>query len=366
MLCAAFALAVFSMFFVPPDIEYIAYIDFRTPAILFSLMTAMAGLRKTGFFQWIAQSFLCRVKKTWQLVCILVLLCFFASMAVTNDVALITFVPFTFIVLDLIGADAKNRLTVPVVVLQTISANLGSMLTPIGNPQNLYLYSKAGLPLSFFLLRMLPYSPVSLLLLLICSTLCAKVYPASVQVVFAEKARFPQKAGPFAVYTTLFILDLLTVAKVIPCWLTFFLTILLLAVTDRSIFAQVDYSVLLTFVGFFIFVGNLRRLPLFYGLLREIVSGNELLTGVAASQVISNVPAALLLSEFTDNIPPLIVGVNIGGLCTLIASMASLIFYKLVIWENGGIKGRYFWSYIAANLCFLVTLLLCAFLVGHI
>jgi len=360
VLCVAFVLAVCSMFFVPPDGEYIAYIDFRTLAILFCLMATMSGLRKTGLFQWVAQSLLCRVKKARQLVWILVLLCFFSSMAVTNDVALITFVPFTFIVLDLVGAEAKNRLIVPIVVLQTISANLGSMLTPIGNPQNLYLYGRAGLSLGSFLLLMLPYSLVSLLLLLICSALCARAYPASLRVAFDEKAQFPREAAPLAVYTLLFVLDLLTVARAIPCWLTLLLTILLLTVTDRLIFAQVDYSLLLTFVGFFIFVGNIGRLPLFYGLLQQLVTGSELLTGVAASQVISNVPAALLLSGFTDNLPPLIVGVNIGGLGTLIASMASLISYKLVVREDGGIKGRYLRSFTGANLCFLAVLLLCA------
>ncbi len=140
VLCAAFALAAVSMLFVHPDGEYIGYVDFRTLAILFCLMGVMAGLQKSGVFQAVAQALLGRVSKAWQLVLILVLLCFFSSMLVTNDVALITFVPFTFVVLGMIGPQAKQQLVVPVVVLQTIAANLGSMLTPIGNPQNLYLY----------------------------------------------------------------------------------------------------------------------------------------------------------------------------------------------------------------------------------
>ena len=140
VLCAALALAAMSMFFVHPDAGYASYIDFRTLSILFCLMGVMSGLQRTGVFQWVAQALLSRVKKARQLAWILVLLCFFSSMAVTNDVALITFVPFTFIVLDLAGAEARKRLLVPVVVLQTVAANLGSMLTPIGNPQNLYLY----------------------------------------------------------------------------------------------------------------------------------------------------------------------------------------------------------------------------------
>ena len=163
VLCIAFILAICSMFFVPPSMEYITYVDFRTLAILFCLMITMAELRRTGIFQWVAQSFLGKVRKSWQLIWLLILLCFFSSMAVTNDVALITFVPFTFIVLDLMGAEAKKKLLVPVVVLQTIAANLGSMLTPVGNPQNLYLYGRAGLSLGDFILMMLPYALLSLL-----------------------------------------------------------------------------------------------------------------------------------------------------------------------------------------------------------
>lgn len=151
VLCAAFVLAAVSMLFVPPDKEYLGYIDFRTLAILFCLMGVMAGLQKSGVFQYVAQALLCRVSKAWQLVLILVLLCFFSSMLVTNDVALITFVPFTLIVLNMIGPETKRQLVIPVVVLQTIAANLGSMLTPIGNPQNLYLYGKSGLSLGAFL-----------------------------------------------------------------------------------------------------------------------------------------------------------------------------------------------------------------------
>lgn len=151
VLCAAILLAVISVFLVPPDAAYIGYVDVRTLAILFCLMRVMAGLQKTGVFRWIAQALLTKVKKAWQLVLVLVLLCFFSSMLVTNDVALITFVPFTFAVLGMAGTAARDRLIVPAVVLQTIAANLGSMLTPIGNPQNLYLYGRVGISLGSFI-----------------------------------------------------------------------------------------------------------------------------------------------------------------------------------------------------------------------
>lgn len=361
VLCAALALAVLSMFFVRPDREYLAYIDFRTLAILFCLMSVMSGLQKTGVFQWIAQGLLSKVKKARQLVWLLVLLCFFSSMAVTNDVALITFVPFTFIVLRLIGAEARDRLLVPVVVLQTVAANLGSMLTPIGNPQNLYLYGKAGLSLGSFLLLMLPYTLVSFLLIMAWSAAQTGKDNAPIAVSFAQKVRLSDKKRQLAAYFLLFILDLLTVARVIPCGLTLLITGIVLLLVDRSVFARVDYSLLLTFVGFFVFIGNMGRLPAFREFLQRIVSGNELLVGAAASQVISNVPAALLLSGFTGDLSPLIVGVNIGGLGTLIASMASLISYKLVVREEEALKGAYFRCFTWTNLGFLLILLLSAF-----
>lgn len=361
VLCAALALAVLSMFFVRPDREYISYIDFRTLATLFCLMGVMSGLQKTGVFQWVAQALLGKVKTARQLAWILVLLCFFSSMAVTNDVALITFVPFTFIVLDLAGAEARKQLLVPVVTLQTVAANLGSMLTPIGNPQNLYLYGKAGLSLSSFVLLMLPYTLVSFLLVMLWSAVQTRKYDAPIAVSFSEHVRLADKKIQLAVYLLLFAADLLTVARVIPYGLALLITAVGILLADRSIFARLDYSLLLTFVGFFVFIGNMGRLPVFHDFLQRIVSGSELLTGAAASQVISNVPAALLLSGFTDDLAPLIIGVNIGGLGTLIASMASLISYKLVVREEGAVKGAYFRCFTWTNLAFLAVLMLFAF-----
>lgn len=360
VLCAALALAAVSTFLVPPDPKYLSYIDFRTLAVLFCLMGTMSGLQKTGVFQWAAQSLLGRVRKTGQLVRLLVLLCFFSSMAVTNDVALITFVPFAFTVLNLAGSEARDRLLIPVVVLQTAAANLGSMLTPVGNPQNLYLYGRAGMPLGSFILLMLPYTFASLLLILLWSTIQSRACNVPIEVSFDRCVRLSGKGARLAAYLALFVLDLLTVARVIPCGLTLAVTVIGLLFIDRSVFARVDYSLLLTFVGFFVFIGNMGRLPVFHNFLQGVVSGNEVLAGAAASQVISNVPAALLLSGFTDDLASLTVGVNIGGLGTLIASMASLISYKLVAREAGGQKGAYFRCFTLTNICFLAILLLLA------
>lgn len=224
VLCAAFLLAVCSMFLVHPDAGYLSYIDVRTLAILFCLMAVMAGLQKTCVFQWIAQALLGRVKGARQLVLILVLLCFFSSMLVTNDVALITFVPFTFTVLGLAGEAVKERLIIPVVVLQTIAANLGSMLTPIGNPQNLYLYGKAGLSLGTFLRLMLPYAAAALVLTVLWSLVQSRTCRAPIEVSFAEKVDLSGRTGQLAAYLVLFGLALLTVARVVPYGVTLAVT----------------------------------------------------------------------------------------------------------------------------------------------
>ena len=364
VLCAASGLAIVSALLVHPDREYIGYVDFRTLAILFCLMSVMAGLQKSGVFQSVAQALLSRVSQVWQLVLILVLLCFFSSMLVTNDVALITFVPFTLVVLNMLGPEAKRQLAVPVVVLQTVAANLGSMLTPIGNPQNLYLYGKTGLSLKAFILLMLPYASAALLAILVWCLLQSRAYRGAIQISFPERAELFGGGGRLAVYGVLLGLDLLTVARVIPCGVSLGVTVAALLLVDRDIFLRVDYSLLLTFVGFFVFIGNVGRLPVFSQMLQRVVSGNEILAGVAASQIISNVPAALLLSGFTENLLALVIGVNLGGLGTLIASMASLISYKLIVREDGGMKGAYFRYFTAANVSFLIILLAFALFLG--
>ncbi len=362
VLCIALVLAVLSSFVILPDKEYIDYIDFRTLAILFCLMSVMAGLQKLGIFRMIAEGMLCKVGSCGQIIAILVLLCFFFSMLITNDVALITFVPFTFIVLRLLGEEQVRRLTIPVVVLQTIAANLGSMLTPIGNPQNLYLYGKAGLSVGAFLQLMLPYTLISFVLLLICIFILGKKQKnAALEVRFAERTSILGKEKGLAVYLILFVLCLLSVAHVVSVWITLAVVLVVLLMMDRQVLTKVDYSLLLTFVGFFVFIGNMGRIPAFREFLQGIIMGNEVVTAVVSSQVISNVPAALLLSGFTADYQSLIIGTNLGGLGTLIASMASLISYKYVAHESADIgnhtKGKYLLWFSVTNICFLAVLM---------
>lgn len=364
VLTVAIVLAVISAVPVVPDKTYAGYIDFRTLSILFCLMAVMAGLQKLGVFRKVAGMLLRHTHNTVQLVEVLVLLCFFFSMVITNDVSLITFVPFTFIVLRLSGEDAMKKLAVPVIILQTIAANLGSMLTPIGNPQNLYLYGKAQMSAGAFILLMLPYSLVSLLLLVLCAAVTAKRSKISVQGVTTvslgdnvESETAERKGYLLPMYLLLFLLCLFTVARVIPHPVTLVIVAAAVLILDRSTITKVDYSLLLTFVGFFVFIGNMGRMPAFRDFLQGIIGGREVVTSVIASQVISNVPAALLLSGFTEDVQALIVGTNLGGLGTLIASMASLISYKQVAGEIPEEKKRYFGWFTVVNIAFLAILL---------
>lgn len=368
VLCASLILAAASMFIVPPDINYGGYIDFRTLAILFCLMSVMAGLQKVGVFGRIAKKILGHVKSGRGLILTLVLLCFFSGMFITNDVALITFVPFTFIILGMLGDEQKDRLALPIVVMQTIAANLGSMLTPVGNPQNLYLYGRAGLSIPEFLLLMLPYTLLALVLLVVWSLIQGRTCPQmSGSDGSAVQDNIPQGKGTacrIAVYLALFLLCLLAVAHILPWQAVFFAVIITAFVSDRQVFAKVDYSLLLTFTGFFVFVGNVGRIPVFRDFLQDMIAGREVYTSIMVSQIISNVPAALLLSGFTEDYEGLIVGTNLGGLGTLIASMASLISYKYVAKEIKGCKRKYIVLFTMGNIFFLAALVLMNVLLG--
>ncbi len=368
VLCVSLILAVASMFIVPPDKVYWGYIDFRTLAILFCLMSVMAGLQKIGVFVWVAQKLLGYVRSGCSLILVLVLLCFFSGMFITNDVALITFVPFTFTVLNMLGGSRKDRLILPVVVMQTIAANLGSMLTPVGNPQNLYLYGKAGLSIREFLVLMLPYTLLSLVLLVGWSLIQGKAWPQSLELgEVSAQQDFPHGKGaayPLAVYLVLFFLCLFAVVRILPWQAVLFAVIIMVFVTDRQVFTKVDYSLLFTFIGFFVFVGNVGRIPALRDFLQNMIADREIYTAIIVSQVISNVPAALLLSGFTEDFAGLIIGTNLGGLGTLIASMASLISYKYVAKETNGCKGKYIALFTFGNILFLAALVLMNVLAG--
>lgn len=340
-------LAVVSMFFVPPSLNYISYIDLKTISLLFCLMAVMAGLREIGVFSALANALLQRTKSFRTVSLILIMLCFFTSMLITNDVALITFVPFA---IEVIRKSEKNEFAIPVIVLQTIAANLGSMLTPVGNPQNLYLYSLSGMSLGEFILLVLPYTVIAFILLIIAN-FTVKSLPVEYK---SEKISFSAKSTAF--YLMLFLVCMLTVANILEYWITFLIVTVAIVIINRNLLLKVDYSLLLTFIFFFIFIGNVSNVDAFRNAVSSLLGGREILVSIASSQVISNVPAAVLLSGFTHDIKDLIIGTNIGGLGTLIASMASLISYKIFVAEIPEQKKKYFLQFTLWNVIFLIIL----------
>lgn len=350
VLAAASVLAAVSCFLVPPDRAYLGYIDSRTLELLFCLMAVMAGFQDLGVFRLLGAGLLARVKSERGVAACLVFLCFACSMIITNDVALVTFVPFGLLVLGMAGMKKQVCITV---TLMTIAANLGSMLTPIGNPQNLYLYALADMGTGEFIFLMLPYAAAAALLL--AGGILA-VFGKGRAECAVSRPQAPDRRR-LALYLTLFLLCLLTVAGFLKEEILLAAVLLAIAADRKELLARVDYGLLLTFAAFFIFIGNMGRLPEFREFLEGILEGNERLAAVAASQVISNVPAALLLSGFTDRWAELIVGTNLGGLGTLIASMASLISYKQIAVEFPEKKGIYLSIFTAWNLGFLAVLL---------
>lgn len=377
--CIAFLLAVISIFFVSPSKNYISYIDFRVLALLFCLMAVVRGFSSIGVFTRLGTMLLTHVHSLRMLSALFIFLCFFFSMLITNDVALITFVPFTILVLSM--AEQKKFL-IPVIVLETIAANLGRMLTPLGNPQNLYLYTISGLSIGAFVRIMLPYSFVSAILLLIfilflpkdtVSTATAANTANSTNTVTASNTSnviceaVKARKNPqilFTAYLILFLLCLLTVLHILPYQIMFLLVLTGFLLLDYRVLKDVDYFLLLTFLCFFIFIGNMKQISLVHELISKLLVHHEVLMGIGASQIISNVPAAILLSGFTDDYSALLIGVNLGGLGTLIASLASLISFKFYTNSNGNDTRRFLGIFTLYNVIFLgvlfvLSLILC-------
>lgn len=349
-------IAIISVFIVPPSSAYIGYIDFRTLSLLLCLMTVMAGLSGLGVFSLLAAALLKRIGTVRSVALTLVLLCFLSSMLFTNDVALITFVPFAIETLGLAGRKKDIILTV---AMQTVAANLGSMLTPVGNPQNLYLFGISGMSVGGFIMTMLPYTLISLAMILAVIPFFQKEKCKA-----QGSAKDRPDAVKTAVYLALFAVSLLTVARILDYRITLAIVVATVLLTDRRAFLRVDYSLLFTFIFFFVFIGNIGRIPAFSDWMRGIISGREIHVSILASQCMSNVPAAVLLSGFTENTRGLIIGTNLGGLGTLIASMASIISFKYIAVYDNKIKGRYFALFTLINISMLAVLWLAAVFIG--
>ena len=439
----ATVLAIISCFFVTPGREYLSYINWRTLILLFCLMAVVAGFAKAGVFRYISRKLSQRMKDTRRLSVGFMLLCFLLSMFVTNDVALVTVVPLTL--LTMMGCSEKAK--IQTLVQETIAANLGSMLTPFGNPQNLYLTSYYGIGMGEFLRLMLPYTGVALVILLLQTLISPKeglggrareagtpeegaseagvlegrvkeagipergaseagipegrakgaVTPggaseAGIQEERAKGAEAPEgknrEAAPLyesaenltgkdemyeealrekllrskgrlvsiLLYGILFIVSMFSVARILDYRILFGIILITILVYDRSVLRNVNYTLLLTFVSFFVLIGNLGAMTQIQAALTQMIEGRELLTAILSSQIISNVPAAVLLSGFTDQGKALIVGTDLGGLGTLIASMASIITFQLYSLESGAKKGKYLLTFTLWNVIDLVIL----------
>lgn len=351
---AALLLAVLSSLFVPVSAKYVDYLDYRVLSLLFCLMFLVAGFRKQGVFRFLGRILVNRAGNPMQIEMILVFLCFFFSMLITNDVALITFVPFTIEILKRIQ---KEDQLIPVIVLQTIAANLGSMLTPIGNPQNLYLYSVSSYSFGDFIRIMLPLTALSFGMLFAVMTFRGwKTRKEVLREAALHEEDIPMDKKKLILLCMLFGICMGTVLRVLPYGISLTVVILAGIFWFRDLFSKVDYFLLGTFAGFFIFVGNVQRIPAVSDLISRMIQGREFLLSVLCSQIISNVPATMLLSGFTTQYRELLLGVNTGGLGTLIASLASLISYKFYASQEGAQKRKYMKVFSLYNVAFLLVL----------
>ena len=357
VLTVALLAALASFLLVLPGAHTLAGIDTTTLLMLFSLMTIVAGFRHMGAFDKLAGAVTAKIRTLRGLATVLVAANFLLAMVATNDVALITLVPFTILLMK--GAKVTH-LTLTV-VLETIAANLGSMVTPIGNPQNLYLYSSGKLDALAFPAQTWPYAAVAFAMLMGCCWWIPKV-----QVAPAAASAMKLPGRRLALYMVLTVLALLALMKIIPAWLLAILVGAMVLYEDREVLKQVDYTLLATFVCFFVFVASVKAYAPISAWLEGLMASSPLLTSLLASQVISNVPACLLLSPFTQNTSALMLGVNLGGLGTLVASLASLISFRLYGAAEDAKKGLFMGVFTALNALFLAALLLLAWLLGAI
>lgn len=354
VLCIAVCLAVATAFIVPPDKAYLSYFDFKTLTCLFCTLAVVCALRNIRFFTVLARKIVQLFKNTRACILALVYITFLGSMLIANDMALLTFLPLGYFVLSSTG---KQKYMAFTFIMQNISANLGGMLTPFGNPQNLYLYTKFHIPTGAFVATMLPPFCISIALITLCC-LCVKKEPLSFD---TEEIKLP--IVKTVVYGILFALSIIIVFRVIPYQVGLVIIPVAILIMDRKALAKVDYGLLLTFVAFFIFAGNMARISAVERLFASLMQKSPLLVATLSCQVISNVPSAILLSQFTSDFAPLLVGVNIGGVGTLISSLASLITFREYTSKNPHSAGKYILLFSAFNFAFLGILTVAEYLI---
>ncbi len=348
VMCIALIAALITSVIVPPDREYLGYFDLRTLTCLFCVLAVVCALKNIRFFYMLARKVVQLFKNARMSILALVYITFIGSMLIANDMALITFLPLGYLVLDSTGMKKYMAFTF---IMQNIAANLGGMLTPFGNPQNLYLYSSYGIPTMEFMGIMLPPFLLAVALITLCCIVFVKPEALSLP---EEKMKLnPQKT---AIYLVLFALSIVIVFRGIPYWIGLIVIPLALMPLDKRALKMVDYPLILTFVFFFIFSGNMARIDVVRDVFSALLQKSTLLFSILSCQVISNVPSAILLSQFTENYADLLVGVNIGGVGTLISSLASLITFRDYVRHNPGKAGSYILKFSLFNFGFLIIM----------
>jgi Na+/H+ antiporter NhaD/arsenite permease-like protein len=311
----------------------LGYIDFRVLACLFNLMVVIKAFEELHILDSFATVILNKCSDSRKVSLVLILMSFFSSMLVTNDIALLTFVPLTLIISKKSGLDMLFT-----VILQTLAANIGSSLTPMGNPQNLFIYSFYQLSAVEFFLPVILFSCTGLLWLFLLNRRTGRT---EIDVDFPHVDI--HKPVLSIIWAAIFVVIILSVFRILDYKAVLVLTVAAALVINRELLGKVDYQLLLTFVCFFIFVGNISSIPAISRFMESslVGGGATYFISIVLSQFISNVPCAVLLSGFTDNWKELLLGVNIGGMGTIIASLASLISYKLFTREHPSSSGMY-------------------------
>lgn len=357
----AFVFAIISCFFIPPSLDYISYVNFKVLIIMFTLMIAVAGLYEANVFSFIAIQLVSKFYSIKWIGLIIVLSTFFLGMWITNDAVLLTLVPFTLFVTK---QTQQERYALIIVILQTIAANMGSSLTPMGDPQNIYLFAYYDIPFMTFIATMLPITISGLILLTLSSLILIPNIPCH-PITVAPKIG----SKKVIIYLLIFLNALLTVLKIIPEWYAFGITLILTIPFSIHLLKKVDYTLLLTFFSFFIFTGNMGQLTIIKSFVSNLLNSNisVYFTGLITSQFISNVPASVLLSTFTDRIywKPLLQSVNVGAMGTLLASLASLITFKFVVKDFPNQGKTYIKTYTLLCVIYVIIITGVVFLVSN-
>ena len=354
VLSVAIVAAFLTSCIVPPDKTYLTYFDWKTLTCLFCVLAVVCAFKNIRFFFVLAQKIVLLFKTARSCVLALAYVTFIGSMLIANDMALITFLPLGYLVLSTTG---KQKYMAFTFIMQNIAANLGGMLTPFGNPQNLYLYTKFNIPTGEFTMIMLPPFLISVALITLCCFIFVKKEPLTME---DEKVSLP--FWRTLIYCALFALSIVIVFRIIPFWIGLIVIPIALLFLDKKALKDVDYGLLFTFVAFFIFAGNMARIPAVQNVFAKLLEKNTLLVSIFSCQIISNVPSAILLSQFTGNYSALLLGVNIGGVGTLISSLASLITFREYTAHNPKKAGKYLALFSAFNFAFLIILTLATYL----